>query len=156
LVRQRAVARPDRTLAPQWDTPVSGEVTIGATTAFEPFESIAAEAVRRGTNTLTGFVEDIDLEPGTFDLVCGWHVLEHIPDPMPALSRLHRIVRPGGVAAFELPNFACVLSRHRGQRWAYLEPRHHVNQFTPTSIRRLFVGAGFRVQLVTMVLTRAA
>lgn len=124
-------------------------------TGIEPCEAVAAAAVRRGTRTLTGFVEDIDLDAECFDVVCGWHVLEHIPDPLATVVKLRSLLKPTGLAVFEVPNFGCVHSRRYGPRWPYLDPGHHVNQFTPRSIARLFDAAGFTNRLVTTVPTRA-
>ncbi len=118
---------------------------------IEPCESVAAQARERGTRTLTGFVEDIPLEPNSFDVICGWHVLEHIPDPLPALQKLRLALRPGGVAIFEVPNFGSTRSRSEGLSWPYLDPGHHVNQFSPASIRALFEAAAFDVSYVRTV-----
>ena len=118
---------------------------------IEPCESVAAEARQRGTRTFAGFLEDIVLEPRSYDVVCGWHVLEHIPDPLPALKKLRAALRPRGIAIFEVPNFGGARSRQQGPAWPYLDPGHHVNQFSPEAIRALFDAAAFEVVGVTTV-----
>jgi 2-polyprenyl-3-methyl-5-hydroxy-6-metoxy-1,4-benzoquinol methylase len=118
---------------------------------IEPCESVAVQARQRGTRTQIGFVEDIPLEPQSYDVVCGWHVLEHIPNPLPALQKLRLALRLGGVAIFEVPNFGGTRSRREGPAWPYLDPGHHVNQFSPASIQALFEAAAFDVSRVTTV-----
>lgn len=118
---------------------------------IEPCESVAHEARERGTHTLTGFVEDIPLDPHSYDVVCGWHVLEHIPDPLRALEKLRVALRHDGVAIFEVPNFGGARSRREGPAWPYLDPGHHVNQFSPVAIRALLEAAAFDISRVTTV-----
>ena len=119
---------------------------------IEPCEEVAEEATKSlGARTIAGFVEDVALEPRSFDLVCGWHVLEHIRDPMPPLSMLRKALRPGGYAIFEVPNFASVYARRDGPRWRYLDPLFHVGQFSPRALRELFTLADFQVRMVTSV-----
>jgi len=119
---------------------------------IEPCEPVARKADEDlGTKTIAGFIEDIDLEPGTFDLVCGWHVLEHIPDPLPSLEKLRAALRPGGYAAFEVPNFRGVLSQRKGPRWPDLDPDHHVAHFSPASLQTMLASVGLESRLVTTV-----
>jgi SAM-dependent methyltransferase len=121
-------------------------------TGIEPCESVAWEAVERlGTNTLVGFIEDVAIEPASYDVVCGWHVLEHVPAPMPTLRKLREALRPGGHAFFEVPNFASALSRRDGPSWRYLDPEHHVGQFSPRALRIAFERAGFEVLMVRTI-----
>ena len=112
---------------------------------------MAQEARDRGTNTLTGFIEDQPLTPRSFDVVCGWHVLEHIPDPLPSMERLRVALRPAGLAVFEVPNFGGAFSRQKGAAWPYLDPEHHVNQFSPAAVRTLLTVAGYDVREITTV-----
>ncbi|HEY6518244.1 MAG TPA: methyltransferase domain-containing protein [Roseiarcus sp.] len=46
---------------------------------------------------------DIALPDQSFDLVLCLHVLEHVPDDRKAMSELHRILRPGGMAIIMVP-----------------------------------------------------
>jgi 2-polyprenyl-3-methyl-5-hydroxy-6-metoxy-1,4-benzoquinol methylase len=120
---------------------------------IEPSDEMAAEAGKRsGATVHTGFVEDIDLTDEAFDVICGWHVLEHIPDPLPLLRSLQHSIRPGGYAAFEVPNFASVNSRYNGSQWRHLDAQHHVGQYSPLALRRLLERAGF-VRIKTETIT---
>ncbi len=41
---------------------------------------------------------------GCADVVSMFHVLEHLQDPLDAVRRIHRALRPGGIAFIEVPN----------------------------------------------------
>jgi 2-polyprenyl-3-methyl-5-hydroxy-6-metoxy-1,4-benzoquinol methylase len=116
-------------------------------TGIEPAEELARGAAERfGVDARPGFVEDADLEPGSFDAVCGWHVLEHIPDPAPVLRNLHAVLAPGGVLALEVPNAASVEAHRLGAAWPHWDPAHHVGHYTPAALRALVERAGFTVR----------
>ena len=57
-------------------------------------------------------IQDIPYDDDYFELIYCSHVLEHVPDDRKALSEIHRVLKPGGIAlilvpingvAFELP-----------------------------------------------------
>lgn len=45
-----------------------------------------------------------DVDDGSFDFVVANHVLEHLTDPIGALIEWHRILRPGGLLLFAVPD----------------------------------------------------
>ena len=117
-----------------------------ATVGIEP---VAPEAQRArealGVDVRTGFLGEVELPEAPFDVVCAFHVLEHIPDPLAALRTMRATLRPGGHVALEVPNAACTVARVRRARWPLLGVPHHVNQFGPASLRAAVERAGFEV-----------
>lgn len=102
---------------------------------IEPVPSFARAAREQlGVDVREGAVAEADLDPGGYDVITLWHVLEHLPDPGAHLARLSGALRPGGVLALEVPNAASAVARHMGASWPSLEPQVHVNQFTPKSL----------------------
>jgi 2-polyprenyl-3-methyl-5-hydroxy-6-metoxy-1,4-benzoquinol methylase len=113
---------------------------------IEPAEELARAAGERfGVEVRSGFVEDADLEPGSADVICAWHVLEHIPEPLGVLRALRAVLVPGGFLALEVPNAASAEAVRLGAAWPHWDPAHHVGHYTPTALRRLLERAGYTV-----------
>jgi len=74
----------------------------------------------------------ISAPDGTFDVVVSFQVIEHIPDPLPWLTEIRRVLEPKGRAIFTTPNR--VYRVGDGERpWN----RHHVREFTAEEFRAL-------------------
>ncbi len=60
-----------------------------------------------------GSLLDLPFAQATFDCVVCLDVLEHLPlaDQSPGLAEIRRVLKPGGVALFSLPNLAHLQSR---------------------------------------------
>ena len=115
-----------------------------ATLGIEPEPSTAVEAMRRsGADVLIGWAEEVELAPASFDAVCLWHVLEHIPQPRPVLEALRRSLKPGGLFFCEVPNAGSAMARVQGDAWEYLDPSHHVGFFDPSTLRRALESTGY-------------
>ena len=61
---------------------------------IEPVTEVAEQArAQFGIGIAIGFLEDIALEPRSLDVVCAWHVLEHLRDPADAVERVSGVLR---------------------------------------------------------------
>ncbi|WP_150239959.1 methyltransferase domain-containing protein [Nocardiopsis quinghaiensis] len=67
--------------------------------AVELARAAAREAGTDNVEFLVGDVHDLDLPADTFDVVHAHQVLQHVSDPVRALSEMRRVARPGGVVA---------------------------------------------------------
>ena len=85
-------------------------------------------------------------DPGSFDLISIWHVLEHDQAPASALAASLEALAPGGVLLLAVPNYASFQARLGGEHWFHLDLPRHVFQFTPQTLKRLLRDAGFEVQ----------
>ena len=113
---------------------------------IEPAGPVAERArARFDVDVQAGFVEQADLASQTFDIVCAWHVLEHLAEPRAALERLRTALRPGGHLLLEVPNVASVYARRRGEAWFHLDPEHHVGHYAPRSLQTVLERSGFEV-----------
>lgn len=65
----------------------------------------------------------------SFDAVCVIEVLEHTADPYQVLSEIRRVLKPGGVLVFSVPNVGHMLSR-----FSYLVSGHY-HMFPSPSIK---------------------
>ena len=88
-----------------------------------------------------------DLPAGAvFDTVSMFHVLEHIPDPLPFLGQVKRILAPGGRMIIEVPNAQdALLSLYANtafSEFTYWSP--HLFLYTSATLEKLFQLAGYR------------
>jgi 2-polyprenyl-3-methyl-5-hydroxy-6-metoxy-1,4-benzoquinol methylase len=108
-------------------------------TALEPNRGYG-EYVRDtlGLTVMRGFLEDLEERSGEFDGLSCFHVLEHHPDPVTALGRMHRLLRPNGLLAVEVPNAAFALVHPQSRFHAA-----HVVHFHRETLELSVARAGF-------------
>jgi 2-polyprenyl-3-methyl-5-hydroxy-6-metoxy-1,4-benzoquinol methylase len=111
------------------------------------FSDRAAAAARaEGLVVHTGSVESVDEVDAPFDLVAGWMVVEHLHEPVAALSKLARWTRPGGWLAISVPNAASLDFRWFGSAWYALHIPNHLVHFEPATLTLLLDKAGWKVE----------
>jgi 2-polyprenyl-3-methyl-5-hydroxy-6-metoxy-1,4-benzoquinol methylase len=117
----------------------------GWTTFGADFVPSVVEAVRRAGHRA------ILVEPGfwdgipdqSVDVVRMNHVVEHLYDPHVVMTQLRRIMRPGGRLHAATPNGKSATFRLLRQNWFPLECPRHIVLYSPKSLRRLCLQAGF-------------
>ncbi len=111
----------------------------------EPAGDMALRARERGLPVRQGTLATAAQSMEPVDLLCAWHVLEHLPEPRAAVGLMRRLLRPGGRLVLELPNVASVLAARRTTRWLHLDPGAHVAHYGPRQVRQLLSAGGFDV-----------
>lgn len=119
-----------------------------AVTGVEPADVTAAKGRDKGLDLRTGTLGDIHESGATFDVVCAWHVLEHLPEPRTAAGQLLDLLRPGGWVFLELPNIGSRIADRDGARWQHLDATNHVAHYNVENVRRLFTDQGAEVVVV--------
>jgi SAM-dependent methyltransferase len=89
-------------------------------------------------------------EPGSFDAVTMFQVLDHMPDPVGLLNECRRVLRPGGVVLAFNHNVTAWSARLLGERSPIIDVEH-TYLYSPRTIRTLFDRAGFEVVSVRPV-----
>lgn len=87
-----------------------------------------------------------DLQPGRYDVITLWHVLEHLYSPPKALQRLRANLADTGALIIAVPNLASVDAGIYGADWIALDTPRHVNHFTPATLTRLARACGLQVR----------
>lgn len=105
----------------------------------EPGESEAEEARRAGVACFTGALEDYDPGSRTFDQVQWFHVLEHVHEPLQALVKLRRLLKPEGRMVIEVPN---VYEPYGSLEGNFFQNVHLVS-YSPRTLPALLRRAGF-------------
>jgi SAM-dependent methyltransferase len=94
----------------------------------------------------TGTLEDF--RGSSFDVVLMNHVIEHLPDPIGALDRVHGLLREGGVLILGTPDFDSGAARRYGERFRLLHDPTHISLFSCDSMHRCLRDRGFKIRQV--------
>lgn len=73
-------------------------------TEFSDQYAEVAKRMAGAEQMYVGRLQEIDFGGRLFDVISLWHVLEHLPDPLPTLLRLKGLLKPGGLISIEVPN----------------------------------------------------
>lgn len=114
-------------------------------TALDPDERAADHA--RGVAGVRGLTADFmaaDIND-SYALVSLNKVLEHVPDMVAMLARVHQVLLPGGVVYVELPDGEGALADSADREEFFIE---HYCAFSLTSLAHLARRAGFRCDLI--------
>ncbi len=112
-----------------------------------------AERIRRelGLPALAGDLGSLGLAASSFDVVTMRQSLEHVHDPLEVLRQARRLLVPGGKLIVSVPNIDSLPFRWFGPAWFGLDLPRHLTHFTPATLRRMVVEAGFQAGRLRMV-----
>lgn len=82
---------------------------------------------------------DIPLESNSIDVIMCIEVLEHVPDPLPALAELHRILKKGGELILTAPFNSLT----------HYAPYHFSTGFTPYFYKKHLKNLNFEISEIT-------
>ena len=109
----------------------------------------AASAGRSaGLDIRSGEIMHAGFADAMFDFVRSNHSLEHIPNPVPVLSEIRRILKPDGKLFIGVPNINGAMAKLFGRYWWYMCLPVHTYSYNPRNLSRLLAQNGFRVECV--------
>lgn len=118
------------------------------TVGVEPSLEAAAEADRRpGVETVRDVMRPGLFPPGSFDVVCLFQTLDHLPDPASVLDECRRVLRPGGLVLAFNHDTSALSARLLGERSPIVDVEH-TYLYDPGTMRRLFESRGYEVRAV--------
>ncbi len=106
---------------------------------------VAELARARGLEVFVGELHEARLPADAFDVVTMSEVIEHVVEPVPLMTEVARILRPGGVAVLGTGNARSWAARWRKERWSYYRfgGHLHIRFYSPQSAEALARAAGF-------------
>lgn len=106
----------------------------------------AAEAARAsGIDCAAGGIEGLTNDAGVYDVIRLSHVLEHIADPVRALTLIADHLAPTGLCVIMCPNAGGAMAEYFGRDWFQLDPPRHLWGFTRPSLVTMLDRVGLRV-----------
>lgn len=108
-----------------------------------------------GLTVHRGQLTDLQLPAEQYDMVSFWHSLEHFFSPANALQVAHRLLRPEGWLAIEVPDIGSWDARHAGARWYHLAVPIHLYHFTQETLVKLVQAHGFQIHSVEHLRSKA-
>lgn len=105
----------------------------------------AAQAARQYAELTIyeGSFAAVALPERSFDVITMWDVLEHLHQPRPALERVRRLLRTGGILIVRVPNLSAWDARLWGRYWAGLDQPRHIFIPDEAALQRLLSETGF-------------
>ncbi len=70
----------------------------------------------------------------TFDVICLWDVLEHLPELDKNINKLRRMLNKNGILAFSVPNIDAISYILKKNKWKYFSPPEHIFYYSKKSI----------------------
>jgi 2-polyprenyl-3-methyl-5-hydroxy-6-metoxy-1,4-benzoquinol methylase len=102
----------------------------------------------RGLDLRTVALEDSGFAPASFDAVSLFDVLEHLLDPVRTLRTCTRLLESGGIVFLYVPNYDSASRLLMGKDAHFIWPTHHLNYYTPATIRDLMSREGLTTEYV--------
>ncbi len=109
----------------------------------------ASRAREKGLPCITSSIEDCSLPEGSFDVIIMSMVLEHLSDPLAALGKVNRWLKPGGKLLLSVPNDAGLEARLFKEYGYSLDVPRHLTHFTPETLGHVLAATGFDVFDIT-------
>jgi len=111
---------------------------------IEPSAWAAEQARKNGLNVTTGTLASAGFPPASFDVVTLWDVIEHVPDPLAEIRRVHGLLKPGGLSVIHTMDMDSVFSHVMGKKWPWLMEMH-IYYFSQRTMAAMLRKAGFEV-----------
>jgi 2-polyprenyl-3-methyl-5-hydroxy-6-metoxy-1,4-benzoquinol methylase len=83
------------------------------------------------------------LQPGVFDVITLWHVMEHLEDLNKTWNRLYELLTDTGILIVAVPNCASYDAEKYGANWAAYDVPRHLWHFTPATMQQWGSKQGF-------------
>lgn len=112
---------------------------------------------QQGIPVTTGDFFQVDLPENSFDVITLWDVFEHFSEPVPALDRLRKLLRPGGLLLLACPkeNSSLAWLAKKFYQWSGGKVQYPVKVvylidhplfYSPKTLSSVLDGNGFEVR----------
>jgi SAM-dependent methyltransferase len=109
-------------------------------------ERAARFAKSQGFAVHIGELDSAAAPTASYDLIVGWHVFEHLHEPVLMLTKLRQWSKPGGWLALSMPDASAWEFSFFRERWYGLQLPNHLFHYTPGTLNQLLVRTGWRAE----------
>jgi 2-polyprenyl-3-methyl-5-hydroxy-6-metoxy-1,4-benzoquinol methylase len=102
----------------------------------------------RGLDLRTVSLEEAGFEAGAFDAISLFDVLEHLLAPVRTVRACIELLAPGGILFLYVPNYDSASRLLMGSAAHFIWPTHHLNYYTPATLRDLLARNGLTTAFV--------
>lgn len=119
---------------------------------IEISEFAASRARERGLNVSTGTIEDLKVDHGGhFSVITMWDVIEHVSNPIIAISKARELLEDSGIIAINTPDSGSLAAKILGKKWHLIIPPEHLFIFDKKNMEDLLKKHGFEVLLTANI-----
>ena len=115
-------------------------------TGLEPDETARQNALQIHGLQLIPSDKLKDLLDNQFDAITLWHVLEHVHELHPYMSKFYSLLKQKGKLFIAVPNYTSLDAELYGEYWAAYDVPRHLYHFSPQSMEELAHLEGFMVK----------
>jgi 2-polyprenyl-3-methyl-5-hydroxy-6-metoxy-1,4-benzoquinol methylase len=84
--------------------------------------------------------------PGSFDVITLWHVLEHVHDLQGYIHQFKQLLKGDGTLVIAVPNYTSLDASIYREYWAAYDVPRHLYHFSPAAMLQLLEKAGYRIK----------
>ena len=109
-------------------------------------EEFSGRLREKGVKVHYGELTNAGFEPGSFDLITFWHVVEHLRNPKEYVRFCRRLLKKNGLLFISVPNIGSTSFSLWKCGWFHLDLPRHLFHFDPKSISFLLENNGFEIK----------
>ncbi len=111
------------------------------------FNEGAVQTCRQsGLKVFHGELHEAQLPENSFSVVTARHVLEHVAEPIPFVTEIFRILKPGGLMVLKTPNSRALARDWFGSKWFPNDVPRHLILYSPENLGMLAEKHGFVIE----------
>ena len=111
---------------------------------LEPSQYLVEKSLERGLDVRQGTVENNALTNKSYDLICLWDVIEHLPEPKQSLIKIHGLLKDDGYLLINYPDIGTYQAKLAGKKFWWLISVH-LHHFSKKSIKDICRRTGFEI-----------
>jgi SAM-dependent methyltransferase len=98
-----------------------------------------------GLNVMLADFLTLSDELESYDIICMWDTVEHLPHPVRFIEKASRWLKPGGVLVMTTGDIESPLARFQKEGWRLIHPPTHLFYFSVTTLSQAVERAGLKV-----------